>query len=99
VISQAKYAAILQEVILEKSVVLSIGDSFHLKHGKDHIIYAGMVSDRIYSIVQRKRKFAPYAAWGYAWNMFYPREQTDITIDGVKIRVENVAPDEIRLRV
>ena len=41
----------------------------------------------------------PYAAWGYAWNLFYPREQSRIRIDGVNILVEKVTPDEIRLRV
>jgi len=58
-----------------------------------------MPSDKVYSIVQIKRKFAPYAAWGYAWNLFYPREQSKIRIDDVNILVENVTPDEIRLRI
>ena len=84
---------------MDRSVVLSVGDTYHLRSGKDHIIYAGMPSDKVYSIVQRKRKFVPYSAWGYAWNLFYPREQSKIKIDGVDILVENVAPDEIRLRI
>ena len=84
---------------MDRSVVLSVGDTYHLRSGKDHIIYAGMTSDKVYSIVQRKRKFVPYSAWGYAWNLFYPREQSKIKIDGVDILVENVAPDEIRLRI
>ena len=84
---------------MDRSVMLSIGDTYHLRSGKDNIIYAGMPSDKVYSIVQRKRKFAPYSAWGYAWNLFYPREQSRIRIDGVDILVENVTPDEIRLRV
>ena len=84
---------------MNKSVVLSVGDSFHLRHGKDHIIYAGMPSDKVYSLAQRKRKFVPYAAWGYAWNLFFPKEQSKIRIDGVNILVESVSPDEIRLRV
>ena len=84
---------------MDRSVVLSVGDTYHLRSGKDHIIYAGMPSKKVYSIVQRKRKFAPYSAWGYAWNLFYPREQSKIKIDGVDILVENVAPDEIRLRI
>ena len=41
------------------TVVLYIGEDHHLKSGKDRIIYAGMPSENIYSIVQRKRKF-PY---------------------------------------
>ena len=81
------------------SVVLSVGDVFHLRRGKDRIIYAGMPSEKVYSVVQRKRNFVPYSAWGYAWNLFYPREQSKIRIDGADIMVENVTPDEIRLRV
>ena len=80
-------------------VTLPVGGDFHLRSGKDHIVYAGMPSEKIYSIVQRKRKFAPYIGWGYAWNLFYPREQTGITIDGVSIFVEQVTPEEIRFRV
>jgi len=84
---------------MDRLAVLSVGDTFHLKRGKDRIVYAGMPSEKVYSIVQRKRNFVPYAAWGYAWNLFYPKEQSKITIDGVNILVENVTPYEIRLRV
>ena len=84
---------------MARLVVLSVGDMFHLRRGKDRIVYAGMPSEKVYSIVQRKRQFAPYVGWGYAWNLFFPREQTGITIDGVNILVENVTPAEIRLRV
>ena len=82
-----------------QSVVLPVGGEFHLRSGKDRIIYAGMPSDGVYSMVQKKRQFAPYSAWGYAWNLFYPREQTQITIDGVNLQVENVTPREIRFRL
>ena len=84
---------------MDNLITLSVGDEYHLRSGKDHIVYAGMPSDKVYSIVQRKRKFAPYMGWGYAWNLFYPREQSKIRIDGVNILVENVTPEEIRLRV
>ena len=84
---------------MDNSVVLSVGDSFHLRRGKDRVVYAGMPSDKVYSIAQRKQNFVPYAAWGYAWNLFFPREQSKIRIDGVNILVENVTPEEIRLRV
>ena len=84
---------------MDRSVALSVGDVFHLRSGKDRIVYAGMPNEKVYSIVQRKRNFVPYAAWGYAWNLFYPREQSKIRIDGVNILIENVTPDEIRLRV
>jgi len=81
---------------MSKSAVLSVGDSLHLRQGKDRIVYAGMPSEKVYSIVQRKWEFL-YR--GYAWNLFFPKEQTEITIDGVGISVENVTPQEIRLRV
>jgi len=81
------------------AVVLSVGEGFHLKFGKDRIVYAGMPSEKVFSIVQRKRNFAPYAVWGYAWNLFFLKEQTELVIDGVKVVVESVSPQEIRLRV
>jgi len=84
---------------MAQSATLSVGDTLHLRRGKDRIVYAGMPSEKTYSIVQRKRNFAPYAAWGFAWNLFFSREQARITIDGVDISVENITPEEIRLRV
>jgi len=55
-----------------------------------------MPSDRVYSIVQKKWEFF-YR--GYSWNLFYPKGQSSIRIDGVNIQVEGVTPDEIRLRL
>ncbi|MFC2049645.1 hypothetical protein ACFLTN_00460 [Chloroflexota bacterium] len=80
---------------MDNSVVLSVGDTYHLKSGKDRIIYAGMSSEAVYSIVQRKTQ----VYWGWAWNLYYPKKKSEITIDGVNILVESVTPDEIRLRV
>ena len=80
---------------ISKSVVLAVGQQFHLKVGKDRIIYAGMPSDDVYSIVQKKAN----GYQGYAWNLFFPKKQQDITIDGVRLYVEKVSPDEIQLRV
>ena len=79
---------------MNNSVVLSVGDTYHLKSGKDRIIYAGMPSETVYSIVQRKTQ----GYWGWAWNLYYPKKKSEITIDGVNILVESVTPDEIRLR-
>jgi len=81
---------------MNKSIVLSIGQRFHLKHGKDRIVYAGMPSDDVYSIVQIKNAAFNNAL---AWNLYYPRRCSEITIDGVQIFLENVTPEEIRLRV
>jgi len=76
-------------------IVLSVGESVHLRQGKDHIYYAGMPSENVYSIVQKKAA----GNQGYAWNLFYSRKQQEITIDGVNIFVENVTPQEITLRI
>ena len=81
---------------MEKSVILSVGDTHHLRLGKDRIVYAGMPYEKVYSIVQMKWEFV-YR--GYSWNLFFPREQNRIRIDGVNILVESVTPDEIRLQV
>jgi len=81
---------------MERSVVLSVGDKYKLGLGKDRIVYAGMPSEKVFSIVQMKWEFF-YR--GYAWNLFYPTEQSKIRIDGVNILVDHVTPDEIRLRV
>ena len=81
---------------MDNTVTLSVGDTFHLRSGKDRIVYAGMPSDRVYSIVQKKWEFF-YR--GYSWNLFYPKGQSSIRIDGVNIEVESVNPDKITLRL
>ena len=81
---------------MEKTVVLSVGDTYHLKCGKDRIVYAGMPSEKVFSIIQKKWEFV-YR--GYSWNLFFPTEQTTIQVDGVNLLVESVTPAEIRLRV
>ena len=81
---------------MDKSVILSVGDTFHLRFGKDRIYYAGMPSEKVYSFVQKKWEF-PYM--GFAWNLYFPRGQSRIRIDGVNIQVESVTPEEIRLTI
>lgn len=81
------------------SVVLSVGDTLHLKRGKDRITYAGMPSEDVFSIAQRKRDALPYGWYGQAWNLFFHRNQTALRIDGIDIRVENVTREEIRIRL
>jgi len=80
---------------MENSVVLSVGDTYHLRFGKDRIVYAGMPSENIYSIVQMKWEFF-YR--GYSWNLYFPKNQGTIRIDGVNIQVDSVTPTEIRFR-
>jgi hypothetical protein len=81
---------------MSRTVVLSVGDTHHLRVGKDHIVYAGMPSEKVYSIVQMKWEFF-YR--GYAWNLFFPVGQNNIRIDGVDLIAESVTPKEIRLLV
>ncbi|OGO29893.1 MAG: hypothetical protein A2Z29_05690 [Chloroflexi bacterium RBG_16_56_11] len=78
-----------------KTVVLVVGEDFHLKTGKDHIIYAGMPSAEVYSIAQKKGS----GYQGFAWNLYFPKKRQDITIDGVRLSVEMATPEEIRFRV
>jgi hypothetical protein len=80
---------------MENSVILSVGDTHHLRLGKDRIVYAGMPSEEVYSIVQMKWEFV-YR--GYSWNLFFPREQNRIRIDGMNIVVESVTSDQISVR-
>jgi hypothetical protein len=54
-----------------------------------------MPSEKVFSIVQKKWEFL-YR--GYSWNLFFPKEQNKIRIDGVNLIVESVTPEEIRLR-
>ena len=84
---------------MAETVVLTVGDSFHLMSGKDRITYAGMVCDNTYSIVQRKSQLIPFGWMGYAWNLYYPTTKKDINIDDVDLKIESVSPDEIRFRV
>ena len=81
---------------MDRSVVLSVGDRHKLGLGKDRIIYAGMPSENVYSIVQMKWEFL-YR--GYSWNLYFPKNQSTIRIDGVNIQVDSVTPEESRLRV
>lgn len=84
---------------MAKTVVLTVGGTYRLMSGKDRIMYAGMVGDKTYSIVQRKTQLIPFGWMGHAWNLFYPSTRKDINIDGVDIQVESVSPDEIRFVV
>ena len=81
---------------MDRFVVLSVGDWHRLGLGKDRIIYAGMPSEKVFSIVQVKWEFL-YR--GYSWNLYFPTSRSEIRIEGVNILVEHVTPDEIRLRL
>ena len=81
---------------MDRSVVLSVGDKYKLGFGKDRIVYAGMPSEKVFSIVQMKWEFF-YR--GYSWNLFFPVKQSEIRIEGVNILVDHVTPAEIRLRM
>jgi hypothetical protein len=78
------------------SITLTVGETTTLKTFKDHITYAGMPSENVYSIVQMKNVGAKDAL---AWNLFFPKSKAEIVIDKVNILVENVTADVIKLRV
>lgn len=79
---------------VSKAVVIPVGGEFHLKLGKDRIIYAGMPSADVYSVAQRKST----GYQGYSWNLYYSRNRREIVIDGVRLYIERVTPDEIEIR-
>ena len=81
---------------MAEPIILSVGDDCQLKRGKDRIAYAGMLSNDIYSIIHIKR-----AAFDVpmAWNLYYPKRQNEITVNEVKVAVDNVTPEQITLRV
>jgi hypothetical protein len=81
---------------MNSTVILSVGDSYHLRLGKDSIVYAGMPDENVFSFVQKRWEFL-YR--GYSWNLYFPKGQKTIRIDGVNILVDNVTPEEIRLRI
>ena len=80
---------------MDRANILAVGESFHLKRGKDWIVCAGMPSEDVYSIVHRKTS----GYQRFAWNLYYSRRKTDIKIDGVDIVVESVSPEEIMFRI
>ena len=54
-----------------------------------------MVSEEVFSIVQEKKN----GYQGFAWNLYFPSKITQVTIDGINLRVESVSPQQIILRV
>jgi hypothetical protein len=80
---------------MDRTITLSVGDTHKLGLGKDRIIYAGMPSENVFSIIQVRWEFM-YR--GYSWNLYFPKNRSEIRIDGVNILVENVTPDEISFR-
>jgi hypothetical protein len=84
---------------MNSSITLSVGEEFHLKRGKDRIVYAGMLSEDIFSIVQRKREALPYGWYGQAWNLYYPKNRGEIVIDGITLYIESISADSIGFRL
>jgi hypothetical protein len=80
---------------MQQVITLAVGQGYHLKRGKDHIVYAGMLSDDVYSIIQIKAS----GYQGYSWSLFFRKSHQYITIDGINISVENVTPEEISFRL
>ena len=80
---------------MEEATVLAVGESYHIRMGKDWIVYAGTPSEDVYSVVQRKTS----GYQGFAWNLYYSRRKTEIKIDGVDIVVDSVSPEEIMFMI
>ena len=57
---------------MANSITLTVGETTALKSFKDHIAYAGMPSENVYSIVQMKNVGAKDAL---AWNLFFPKSR------------------------
>jgi hypothetical protein len=77
------------------TAVLAVGEGFHLKLRKDRIVYAGMPSEEVFSIIQVKTS----GYRGYAWHLYFPRSKHQITVDGVPVYVERVTAEEIAIKV
>ena len=77
------------------TVILKVGDMHHLRTGKDRIVYAGMPNEEVFAMVQVKWEFF-YR--GFAWNLYFPRDASQIRIDGINLAVESVSRDAITLR-
>lgn len=79
---------------MAKRATLSVGESISLGFARARICYAGMPNDQTYSIGWRKWDFIHMV---YAWNLYFPKDQLEMNIEGVEIRAEQVTPTEIRL--
>ena len=77
-----------------KTETLPVGGSYHLKSGKDWIVYAGLVNEDVYSLVQMKAR----GYQGYAWNLYFPRRRQDITVDGVPLYVARADAGALEFR-
>ena len=76
---------------------LAIGEKFKVKGGFARtleIVYAGMPSDDRYSLVI----VSTYGNNQAGYNLYFPLSRTDLKIDGKRLYVERVSPEEIRLR-
>jgi hypothetical protein len=87
---------VFQEANMENytTITLAVGETHHLKTGRDRILYGGMPSENVYSIIQRKAE----GYQGFGWNLFFNKRQCEITIDGVKLYIEHVDPESISFR-
>lgn len=61
---------------------------------KTEIVYAGMINPEVFSIAVRES--AGYAAWAY--NLYFPKSQTEIHLEKKHLHVQQVTPEEIILQ-
>jgi len=57
-----------------------------------------MVNASVSDVSEGENKHGCRPAVRSAWNLFFPKDQNRIRIDGVNLIAESVRPDEIRLR-
>jgi hypothetical protein len=73
---------------------LNVGQSFHLRTGKDWIVYAWLVNDDVYSVCNSRRG-ATKATRGTCTSR---GSKQDITVDGVSLQVLRAEAHEIEFR-
>ena len=78
------------------SCTLKVGQSLNLSSGiftTQTIIYAGQISDKIFSIAVQWRRGHNAAAY----NIYIPVDERNFTVFNSRIKISYVSPTEIRL--
>jgi len=81
---------------MARLAVLTVGDSTSLGFFRGRITYAGVPNDQTFSLGLRRWDFCHMV---YGCNLYFPADLKQTSIEGVDIQVEEVTPEEIRLRI
>ena len=76
---------------------LRVGEKLKLRSiflGYYYLVYTGMPNDRTYSFALTYEQ--GYS--GYAYNLYFPKGQTQITVQKMQMDILSVTPDGIQLR-